>query len=108
MPEYVRKYKPEDMVGRQVEHLSAIRVPKPNVKKAAKKKQTEEERLATIKEKYPDQKITPDSMIYDLDHKKWSVEITCQHPGCTCKRRVFHADLFQVKFCHEHKRKKKK
>ena len=82
--------------------------------KAAKKKQpaTPAEMLKAICQKYPNQKITDGSLLFDEKKQKFSVEITCQHAGCKEKRRVFTSDLFQVKLCAEHtkeaRRKKRK
>ena len=100
--------KPEDMVGRQVEYMQAIRTPKPSFKKAPKKQKTLEERFEEIKNKYPNHTFTDGSMLLDVDNRKYSVEIECQHPGCSAKRRVFTPDLFQVRYCDVHKKLNRK
>ena len=77
-------------------------VAKPPVVKAEKKVETKEDKLKAIRAKYPNQKITDNSLEFNEDKQKLSVEITCQHPGCNSKRKVFTSDLFQVRFCEKH------
>ena len=76
--------------------------------KTEKKVETPADKLKAVKAKYPDQKITDGSLLFNEEKQKLSVEIECQHPGCKAKRRVFTSDLFQVKYCEKHVKEQRK
>lgn len=71
--------------------------------KAAKGNRTGE---AEIRAKYPWAK--EGTLQYDPVARKQSMVVVCQHEGCGAEERRFTSDLFQIRFCSEHKSAAKK
>lgn len=60
-----------------------------------------------LREKYPH--VIPGTLQLPAEgSRKRSCEIACQEPGCKARRRVYTSDLFQVKYCVQHSKRRKK
>ncbi len=70
---------------------------------ASKSKRTGEEELLR---KYPWAK--PGTLEFDPVSRKQSMIVVCQHEGCEAEERRYTSDLFQIKFCTEHKKEAKR